>query len=278
MNLLTTPLSGLVVLEPKVFGDDRGFFMESFNERTFAELTGCAERFVQDNHSRSARGVLRGIHYQVDPCAQGKLVRVVQGAVFDVAVDLRRASPTFGRWYGVELSADNRRQLWIPRGFGHGFLVLSDSADFLYKTTGYYSSEHERCIAWNDPRSGSNGRWGAASRRRRPVTAAARPWRRPTRSPESWRRRPPQGLADPPGCRPSPSLPSYATAASVTMARRVRGSIGDRRAAGRLPRIERIVLSYRSAYADEGPASIARPPNPVRLARSHGRIVGSMVN
>lgn len=150
MNALPTPIADLVVLEPKVFGDARGFFFESFNRRVFAELTGFAGEFVQDNHSRSQRGVLRGLHYQIrNP--QGKLVRVVDGAVYDVAVDLRRKSPTFGRWYGAELSGDNKRMLWIPPGFGHGFLVLSGSADFLYKTTDYWAPEHERTIAWNDP-------------------------------------------------------------------------------------------------------------------------------
>ena len=151
MNLIRTPLEGLFVLEPKVFGDERGFFMESYNERTFRELTGLAPAFVQDNHSRSAAGVLRGMHYQLEPAGQGKLVRVVQGAVFDVAVDLRRSSPTFGRWYGVELSERNKRQFWIPVGFAHGFCVLSESADFLYKATGTYSPGHERCVAWDDP-------------------------------------------------------------------------------------------------------------------------------
>jgi dTDP-4-dehydrorhamnose 3,5-epimerase len=150
VNALPTPIADLVVLEPKVFGDARGFFFESFNRRVFAELTGFAGEFVQDNHSRSQRGVLRGLHYQIrNP--QGKLVRVVDGAVYDVAVDLRRKSPTFGRWYGAELSGDNKRMLWIPPGFGHGFLVLSGSADFLYKTTDYWAPEHERTIAWNDP-------------------------------------------------------------------------------------------------------------------------------
>jgi dTDP-4-dehydrorhamnose 3,5-epimerase len=139
----------VLVLEPKVFGDARGFFLESWNARTFAEA-GLPATFVQDNHSRSPRRVLRGLHYQiVQP--QGKLVRVVTGEVFDVAVDLRRASPTFGRWVGERLSGDNKRILWIPPGFGHGFLVLSESADFLYKTTDYYAPEHERVIAWNDP-------------------------------------------------------------------------------------------------------------------------------
>ena len=145
-----TALPGVLIIEPAVFGDDRGFFFESFNARTFAELTDVATPFVQDNHSRSARGVLRGIHYQlVKP--QGKLVRVTSGSVFDVAVDLRRSSPHFGRWVGVELSADNKRQLWVPPGFGHGFLVTSESADFLYKTTDYWYPEHERSLRWNDP-------------------------------------------------------------------------------------------------------------------------------
>jgi dTDP-4-dehydrorhamnose 3,5-epimerase len=143
-----------MVLEPRVFGDERGFFMESFNQRLFDQLTGTSHAFVQDNHSRSARGVLRGLHYQLPPHAQGKLVRVTRGAVFDVAVDLRRHSPGFGRWVGVELSGENHRQLWIPPGFGHGFLVLSDSADFLYKTTDYYAPEAERCIRWDDPAIG----------------------------------------------------------------------------------------------------------------------------
>ena len=147
-----TPLSvpGLVLLEPAVFGDARGFFFESFNRRAFAEATGQNPDFVQDNHSRSARGVLRGLHYQLSPRAQGKLVRVAHGEVFDVAVDIRRNSPSFGQWAGVRLSAENKQQLWIPPGFAHGFLVLSESAEFLYKTTDYYSPEHERCIAWND--------------------------------------------------------------------------------------------------------------------------------
>jgi dTDP-4-dehydrorhamnose 3,5-epimerase len=144
-----TAIPDVLVIEPKVFGDARGFFMESWNARTFAEA-GLPATFVQDNHSRSPRGVLRGLHYQiVQP--QGKLVRVVSGEVFDVAVDLRRASPTFGRWVGERLSGDNKRMLWIPPGFGHGFLVLSEAADFLYKTTDYYAPEHERVIAWNDP-------------------------------------------------------------------------------------------------------------------------------
>lgn len=153
MKLISTSLPEVPVLEPRVFGDARGFFLESFNERVFRELTGVKLPFVQDNHSRSARGVLRGLHYQIrNP--QGKLVRVVSGRVFDVAVDMRRSSPTFGRWAGAELSAENHRQLWVPPGFAHGFVVLSDSADFLYKTTDYYAPEHERALAWNDPHVG----------------------------------------------------------------------------------------------------------------------------
>ena len=140
----------VVLIEPKVLGDARGFFYESFNQRAFNEATGTDHAFVQDNHSRSAKGVLRGLHYQIEQ-AQGKLVRVVQGAVFDVAVDIRKSSPTFGQWVGAELSADNHHQLWVPPGFAHGFLVLSESAEFLYKTTDYYAPAHERCIAWNDP-------------------------------------------------------------------------------------------------------------------------------
>lgn len=143
----------VVLLEPKVFGDARGFFFESFNQRAFREATGVDVQFVQDNHSRSARGVLRGLHYQIRQ-PQGKLVRVVRGSVFDVAVDARRSSPTFGRWVGAELSEQNQHQLWVPAGFAHGFVVLSESADFLYKTTEYYAPEHERCIAWNDPAIG----------------------------------------------------------------------------------------------------------------------------
>lgn len=148
-----TPLAiaEVILLTPRVFGDERGFFFESYNQRAFCKATGLTVEFVQDNHSRSVRGVLRGLHYQIAPRAQGKLVRVIQGAVFDVAVDIRPDSPTFGRWVGEVLSADNKRQLWIPPGFAHGFLTLTDSAEFLYKTTDYYSPEHERCIAWNDP-------------------------------------------------------------------------------------------------------------------------------
>ncbi len=148
-----TPLAipDVLLIEPKVFGDARGFFLESFNQKAFNEATGTQHQFVQDNHSRSTQGVLRGLHYQLPPHAQGKLVRVVSGAVFDVAVDIRKNSPTFGQWVGEVLSADNHRQLWIPPGFAHGFLVLSETAEFLYKTTNYYAPEHERCIAWDDP-------------------------------------------------------------------------------------------------------------------------------
>jgi dTDP-4-dehydrorhamnose 3,5-epimerase len=150
MNIVRTELPEVLILEPKVFGDARGFFMESFNARSFRELTGVTADFVQDNHSRSGRGVLRGLHYQiVQP--QGKLVRVVNGEVFDVAVDIRRGSPTFGKWAGVMLSAENKRIAWVPAGFAHGFLVMSETADFLYKTTDYYAPQHERAIAWNDP-------------------------------------------------------------------------------------------------------------------------------
>lgn len=148
-----TPLAipDVLLIEPRVFGDDRGFFYESFNQRAFAEATGVELGFVQDNHSKSARNVLRGLHYQLAPKEQGKLVRVIAGEVFDVAVDIRGDSPTFGRWVGERLSAENCRQLWIPPGFAHGFLVLSASAEFLYKTTDYYAPECERSIAWNDP-------------------------------------------------------------------------------------------------------------------------------
>jgi len=154
MKLIPTAIPEVLVIEPRVFGDARGFFFESFNQQAFDAATGTSSNFVQDNHSRSAQGVLRGLHYQLAPKAQGKLVRVVRGAVFDVAVDIRRSSPTFGHWVGVELSEDNQRQLWIPPGFAHGFLTLSDTADFLYKTTDYYSPQHERCIAWDDPAIG----------------------------------------------------------------------------------------------------------------------------
>lgn len=150
VRVIPTAIPEVLIIEPKVFGDARGFFYESFNQRAFNQATGLDLNFVQDNHSRSARGVLRGLHYQIQQ-PQGKLVRVVRGSVFDVAVDLRRSSTTFGRWVGVELTEHNHRQMWVPPGFGHGFVVTSDSADFLYKTTDYYAPEHERCIAWNDP-------------------------------------------------------------------------------------------------------------------------------
>jgi dTDP-4-dehydrorhamnose 3,5-epimerase len=145
-----TALPEVVILTPKVFGDARGFFMESFNQQVFEDATGCKRNFVQDNHSRSQQGVLRGIHYQLEQ-PQGKLVRVAQGSVWDVAVDLRRDSAQFGQWVGVELSAENSRQLWVPEGFGHAFLVLSETADFLYKTTDFYHPESERCIRFDDP-------------------------------------------------------------------------------------------------------------------------------
>ena len=149
-----TSIAGLLILEPKVFGDARGFFVESYNQQDFQQATGLDVSFVQDNHSRSSKGVLRGLHYQLPPHAQGKLVRCVRGAVFDVAVDIRQSSPTFGQWVGVELSEDNHRQFWIPPGFAHGFLTLTDTADFLYKTTAYYAPSHDRGIAWNDPAIG----------------------------------------------------------------------------------------------------------------------------
>lgn len=149
MKVTRTAIADVLVIEPTVFGDDRGFFFESFNQKAFDEAVGSPVEFVQDNHSRSTKGVLRGLHYQVKQ-PQGKLVRVVRGAVFDVAVDIRRSSPTFGQWAGSELSEENRKQLWVPPGLAHGFLVISDSADFLYKTTDYYAPQHERCIIWND--------------------------------------------------------------------------------------------------------------------------------
>ena len=149
MNIIRTDIPDVLIIEPKVFGDTRGFFFESFNQRQFEQLTGFAPNFVQDNHSRSARGVLRGLHYQIQQ-PQGKLVRVTAGEAFDVCVDMRRASPSFGQAVYVTLSADNHRQLWIPPGFAHGFLVTSESADFVYKTTDYYAPEHERSVLWND--------------------------------------------------------------------------------------------------------------------------------
>jgi dTDP-4-dehydrorhamnose 3,5-epimerase len=150
MKIIPTSIPDLVVLDPKVFGDDRGFFFESFNQRRFTELTGVTDSFVQDNHSKSARNVLRGLHYQIQQ-PQGKLVRVVAGKVLDIALDIRKSSPTFGKWVGEILSAENKKMLWIPKGFAHGFVVLSDSAEFLYKTTDYWAPEHERSIIWNDP-------------------------------------------------------------------------------------------------------------------------------
>ena len=154
MNAIQTDIDGLLILEPKVFGDARGFFYESFNEQVFRQVTGVDVAFVQDNHSRSSKGVLRGLHYQLPPHAQGKLVRCVRGAVFDVAVDIRVGSATFGKWVGVELSETNHRQFWIPPGFAHGFLTLTDAAEFLYKTTAYYAPTHDRSILWNDPAIG----------------------------------------------------------------------------------------------------------------------------
>lgn len=150
MKVTPTAIPEVLVLEPQVFGDDRGFFFESFNARRFEQLTGVSANFVQDNHSKSARGVLRGMHYQITQ-PQGKLVRVAAGSLYDVVVDLRKSSPFFGRWVGVELSAENRRQLWVPPGFAHGFVVTSDTAECLYKTTDYWAPEHERSILWNDP-------------------------------------------------------------------------------------------------------------------------------
>ena len=151
MKVTTTKIPDVFFIEPRVFGDERGFFFESFNEQAFNAGTGNTLKFVQDNHSKSVKGVLRGLHYQLPPKAQGKLVRVVQGEVFDVAVDIRKDSPTFGQWVAEILSADNKKQLWIPPGFAHGFLTLSDTAEFLYKTTDYWSPEHERAIIWDDP-------------------------------------------------------------------------------------------------------------------------------
>jgi dTDP-4-dehydrorhamnose 3,5-epimerase len=151
MNIISTAIADVLILEPKVFGDARGFFMESFNQKTFNQAVGHDVVFVQDNHSRSSKGVLRGLHYQLPPHAQGKLVRVTQGSVYDVAVDVRRNSPTFGQAVGVELTGENHRQLWIPPGMAHGFLVTSDSADFLYKTTDYYAPSAEGCVLWSDP-------------------------------------------------------------------------------------------------------------------------------
>lgn len=151
MNVISTEIPDVSIVEPKVYQDDRGFFFESYNERGFIDRTGAVARFVQDNHSRSRQNVLRGLHYQIQQ-PQGKLVRVAVGAVFDVAVDLRKSSPTFGKWAGAMLSAENKRQLWVPPGFAHGFLVVSEVAEVLYKTTDYYAPQHERCLLWNDPK------------------------------------------------------------------------------------------------------------------------------
>lgn len=153
MNVIATEIPEVKIIEPRVFRDERGFFMESYNAKKLAEAAGITEDFVQDNHSRSSKNVLRGLHYQIQQ-AQGKLVRVISGEVFDVAVDIRRSSPTFGQWVGVMLTGENFRQLWVPAGFAHGFLVVSDTAEFLYKTTDFYAPEHERCIRWDDPQIG----------------------------------------------------------------------------------------------------------------------------
>lgn len=150
MNVIKTAIPDVLIFEPKVFGDDRGFFFESFNHKNFEDIVGRKVEFVQDNHSQSKKNILRGLHYQLAPHAQGKLVRCIQGEVFDVAVDLRKSSPTFGAWVGIMLSAENKKQLWIPEGFAHGFLTLSEQAQFVYKTTDYYAPEQERCIIWND--------------------------------------------------------------------------------------------------------------------------------
>ena len=153
MNVIQTKIPDVIIFEPKVFGDDRGFFYESFNAKVFEQATGFSPNFVQDNHSKSAKNVLRGLHYQIEQ-AQGKLVRVTQGAVFDVAVDMRASSATFGQWVGELLSAENKRQMWVPPGFAHGFLVLSDTAEFLYKTTDFYAPQFECCVKWDDPSIG----------------------------------------------------------------------------------------------------------------------------
>lgn len=150
MNVIPTSIPDVLILEPKVFGDKRGYFMESWNKKTFEEVTGIRTDFVQDNHSRSVKNTLRGLHYQIKQ-PQGKLVRVAFGKVYDVVVDIRKSSPTFGKWVGVELSEDNHRQLWVPPGFAHGFVILSETADFLYKTTEYYAPQYDRCLIWNDP-------------------------------------------------------------------------------------------------------------------------------
>ena len=181
MKTTPTAIPGVLIIEPKVFGDARGFFFESFNEKAFNDATGTDHQFVQDNHSRSSKGVLRGLHYQVNK-PQGKLVRVVRGSVFDVAVDIRPDSPAYGRWVGVELTEDNNKQMWVPPGLAHGFLVLSDTADFLYKTTDYYAPEFERCIAWDDadvgidwPLAGLAPKLSAKDQQGQPLSAAALP-------------------------------------------------------------------------------------------------------
>ena len=153
MKIITTSIPEVLIFEPKVFGDERGFFFESYNQQAFEAATGLSAKFVQDNHSRSAKSVLRGLHYQIEQ-PQGKLVRVTQGEVFDVVVDIRKSSPTFGQWVGARLSAENKHQMWVPAGFAHGFLVLSDFAEFLYKTTDFYAPQHECCIRWDDPAIG----------------------------------------------------------------------------------------------------------------------------
>ena len=163
MKATRLAIPDVVLIEPKVFGDARGFFFESFNQKAFNEATGTNHAFVQDNHSRSSQGVLRGLHYQIQQ-PQGKLVRVARGRVWDVAVDIRKSSPTFGQWVGAELSEENQHQLWVPPGFAHGFVVLSETADFLYKTTDYYAPEHERCIAWNDPQLAIDWRYAGEPR------------------------------------------------------------------------------------------------------------------
>lgn len=154
MNIVSLKIPEVLLIQPKIFGDERGFFLESFNQKIFNEASGTKFDFVQDNHSRSSRGVLRGLHFQLEPWAQGKLVRCVRGAVFDVAVDIRKNSPSFGQWVGAHLTEENNYQLWVPPGFAHGFLTLSETADFLYKTTAYYAPKFERSIAWNDPQIG----------------------------------------------------------------------------------------------------------------------------
>jgi dTDP-4-dehydrorhamnose 3,5-epimerase len=177
MKVTPTALPDVRILEPTVFGDERGFFMESYNRRAFAEAVGFDVEFVQDNHSRSASGVLRGLHYQLPPHAQGKLLRVSSGRVFDVAVDVRRSSPHFGGWVGIELSAENHRQLWIPPGFAHGFLVMSEFADFQYKTTQYYAPDAEQVLRWNDPAIGIVWPMPAAGPKLSARDAEAPPWK-----------------------------------------------------------------------------------------------------